>query len=225
MTTFFTDWQKAFRSREYRDQFLVTLAALVVTIILMRSFMGFIGARMGAVLRDPVIELFRPASVPWVMFSLIYAGFLLGLVSLSVRPFSVLLALRALVVLIVLRALCQYFLPLDPPADAIPLADPFINVPGFRHVIVRDLFFSWHTALLALLAFATAWRDLKVILGVLAFIVSGLMLLQHAHYMIDLIAAPCFAYVAYGLAKAVTVSEVKTVVAGGAKQPRTSVRP
>jgi len=224
MITFVSDWRKAFRSREFRDQFLVTLAALLVTVILMRAFMGYIGARMGAVLRDPVLELFAPASVAWVMFSLIYAGILLGVVSLSVRPFSILLALRALVVLIVLRAVCQYFLPLDPPPDAIPLADPFIRIPGFRHVIVRDLFFSWHTALLALLAFATAWKDLKVILGVLALLVSGLMLLQHAHYTIDLIAAPCFAYVAYGLARTVTVSEVKSPSAAAPKKTGISSR-
>lgn len=208
MVKFVDDWRGAFRRGEFRDQFFVTLAALLVAVLLMRAFMGYIGARMGAVLHDPVLDLFSPASFAWITFTLIYAGFLLGLVSLVARPFSFLLALRALVVLILIRGICQYFLPLDPPPDAIPLADPFIRVPGFRPVIARDLFFSWHTALLALLAFATQWRDLKVILGLLALLVSVLMLLQHAHYTIDLVAAPCFAYAAYGFAKAVSVQEV-----------------
>jgi hypothetical protein len=208
MSKFVDNWRRAFRSREYRDQALVTLAALLVTLLLLRAFMNFIAARMGVVLHDPLLELFAPASFAWITFSLIYAGLLLGIVSLFVYPFSLLLALRALVVLIVLRAICQFFLPLDPPADAIPLADPFVQIPGFRPVIARDLFFSWHTALLALLAFVTQWKDLKIILALLALIVSALMLLQHAHYTIDLLVAPCFAYAAYGLAKWISIQEV-----------------
>jgi len=208
MAKYVDNWRRALRSREFRDQLLVTLAALLVALLLMRAFMSYIGARMGAVIHDPVLGLFAPASLPWITFSLIYAGFLLGIVSLFVYPFSLLLALRALVLLMILRAVCQFFLPLDPPVDAIPLADPFIQMPGFRPVIARDLFFSWHTALLALLAFVTQWKDLKIILALLALIVSVLMLAQHAHYTIDLLVAPCFAYAAYGLAKWISVQEV-----------------
>jgi hypothetical protein len=209
MARFVDDWQRALRNREFRSQLLVTLAVLVVTLLLLRSFMSYIGARMGAVLEDPVLGLFPPASFAWVTFSLIYAGFLLGIASLVVHPFSFLLALRAAVIVIILRAVCQFFLPIDPPPDAIPLADPFIRIPGFRPVIARDLFFSWHTALLTLLVFVVQWRDLKIILVLLTLIVSVLMLVQHAHYTIDLLAAPCFAYAAYGLAKWISVQEVR----------------
>jgi hypothetical protein len=208
MSNFVDGWRRALRSREFRDQLLVTLGVLLVTILLLRAFLGYIGARMGAVLHDSLLDLFAPASFAWITFSLIYAGFLLGIASLFAYPFSLLLALRALVVLIILRAVCQYFLPLDPPSDAIPLADPFLRIPGFRHVLARDLFFAWHTALLFLLAFVTMWRDLKIILALIALVVSALMLLQHAHYTIDLVAAPCFAYAAYGLAQLISVQEV-----------------
>jgi hypothetical protein len=208
MANFVDSWRRALRSGGFRDQLLITLAALVVTVLLLRAFMNYIGARMGAVLHDPILDLFPPSSFVWITFSLIYAGYLLGIVSLFARPFSLLLALRALVVLTILRAVCQFFLPLDPPTDAIPLADPFIQIPGFRPVLPRDLFFSWQTALLALLAFVTQWRDLKIVLAFLAVIVSALMLVQHAHYTIDLVAAPCFAYAAYGLAKSISVQEV-----------------
>jgi len=208
MSKFTDGWRRALRSREFRDQLFLTFAALLVAVLLLRAFMSYIGARMGAILHDPLLDLFTPASFVWITFSLIYAGFLLGIVSLVVHPFSLLLALRAFVVLILLRAICQFFLPLDPPADAIPLADPFIRFPGFRPVLARDLFFSWHTAFLALLAFVTQWKDLKAVLSLLALIVSVLMLLQHAHYTIDLIAAPCFAYASYGLARSITVQEI-----------------
>ena len=60
---------------------------------------------------------------------------------------------------------------------------------------------------MTLLAFVTQGRDMKIILAVFALIVSVLMLLQHAHYTIDIIAAPCFAYAACGLARWFTVQE------------------
>jgi hypothetical protein len=207
MAKFVDSWRRALRNRHFTDQLLVTLAALLVAILLMRAFMNYTGARMGAVLSDPLLDLFIPEAFPLITFSFVYAGFLLGIVFLFVRPFSLLLVLRAMVVLIFLRAICQFFLPLDPPPDAIPLADPFIRIPGFRHVAPRDLFFSWHTALLTLLAFVTQGRDLKIIFAVFALIVSVLMLLQHAHYTIDIIAAPCFSYAACGLARWFTVQE------------------
>lgn len=207
MAKFVDNWRRALRRKEFKDQLLVTLAALLVTILLMRAFMNYIGARMGAVLDDPILGLFTPEAFPLITFSVIYSGFLLGIVFLSLRPFSLLAALRALVVLIFLRAICQFFLPLDPPSDAIPLADPFIRIPGFRPVVPRDLFFSWHTALLTLLAFVSQGKDLKIIFVIFALIVSVLMLLQHAHYTIDILTAPCFAYAACGLARWFTVQE------------------
>ena len=215
MPHFIEGWRRAFRSREFRDQGLVTLAALAVTLVLMGAFLNFIGARMGPVLDDPVLPLLPDANLLWITFTLIYAGFLIGLISLAMSPFSLLLALRACVVLLVLRAICLWLLPLDPPAGAVSLVDPFLRAPGFPRVPVRDLFFSWHAALLSLLAFTSHWRDLKVVFALLTVAVSALMLVQHAHYTIDLVAAPCFAYASYGFARWVTVEEVVTGRATG----------
>jgi len=205
---FIQGWRRALKSREFRDQFLVTLAALAVTLVLLSAFLNFIGARMGPVVDDPVLALIPGANLLWITFTLIYAGFLIGVVSLALSPFSLLLALRALVVLLFLHALCLWLLPLDPPAGAVSLVDPFIRAPGFPRVPVRDLFFSWHIGLLSILAFTSHWRDLKIVFASLTVAVSVLMLIQHAHYTIDLVAAPCFAYASCGFARWITVEEV-----------------
>lgn len=201
-------WRSALRGRDYRDQLIASIIVLAITLPLMGSFLNYIGARMGAVLQDPLLRFFPPIDFKWITFSVIYSGIVFGFVSLLLYPYSLLVALRALIVLIILRVVCLYLVPLDPPADVIPLVDPFIRLPGIRHVIVRDLFFSWQTAIMALFAFTARWKDMKIIFSCVAFAVSILLLLQHSHYTIDIIAAPCFAYVAYNIAKWLTVQEV-----------------
>lgn len=136
-------WRSALRGRDYRDQLIASIIVLAITLPLMGSFLNFIGARMGAVLQDPLLGFFPPIDFKWITFSVIYSGIVFGFVSLLLYPYSLLVALRALIVLIILRVVCLYLVPLDPPADVIPLVDPFIRLPGIRHVIVRDLFFSW----------------------------------------------------------------------------------
>jgi hypothetical protein len=203
-----TSWRSALRGGVYRDQLIVSIIVLAITLLLTGSFLNYIGARMGVVLHDPLLGLFPPINFKWITFSLIYSGIVFGFIYLLLYPYSLLLALRALIVLIILRVVCLYLVPLDPPADVIPLADPFIRLPGIRPVIERDLFFSWQTATVALFAFAARWKDMKIIFSCVAFAISILLLLQHAHYTIDIIAAPCFAYVAYNIAKGLTVQEV-----------------
>jgi membrane-associated phospholipid phosphatase len=63
------------------------------------------------------------------------------------------------------------------------------------------LFFSGHTANLALLAFMVDIKWLKYILGICTFIVAVLLLVQHVHYTIDVLVAPFAAYISYKLAK------------------------
>lgn len=201
-------WRSAWRIRAFKDQFLVSCAGLLVALILMGLFLDYVETRSGIVLYDPLLSLFSPADFRWVIYSLFYSGMLLGIISLCLHPYSFLLAMRAFVVVILLRIVCLFFLPLDPPSGSIPLMDPLIQLPGVLPVLTRDLFFSWHTALLTLLVFTVPWKDMKIIFTCAAAAVSLFLLLQHAHYTIDVVAAPCFAYVAYGIARWRTVEKM-----------------
>jgi len=194
--------------RDFRDQFFVSLIASLIAFILMLVFLEYVETRNGIALDDPFLPVFSPTDLRWITFSLIYSGMLLGLVSLCLYPFSLLLALRTFVVMSLLRIACLYLLPLGPPPGMIPLADPFIQLPGVPQVFTRDLFFSWQIATLAILVFTAQWRDMRIIFSCVAVAVAVLLLLQHVHYTIDLVAAPCFAYVAYGFAKWLTIEEV-----------------
>ena len=207
MSRFADGWRDAWQDRQYKNQFLVSIAALPVALFLLVLLLNYIETRKGVVLNDPLLSLVSPIDFKWITFSLIYSGFLLGFVSLVLFPFSFLLALRAFIVMLILRTVGLYLLPLDPPIDGIPLIDPFVHMPGVRPVFTRDLFFSWHIALMALLSFIAQWMDMKVIFSSAAVALAVILLLQHSHYTIDVLAAPCFAYAALGIARVITVDE------------------
>ena len=214
MPKFVGRWRSAWRIRLFRDQFFVSIVALLIASVLLRIFLDYIETREGVSIFDPIVSAFPPLDFRWITLSLIYSGMLLGVISLFLEPYALLLAMRAFVVMIILRIVCLFLLPLHPPAGIIPLIDPLIQWPGTHPILTQDLFFSGHVAALALFAFTAQWKDMKIIFSSAAAVVSILLLLQHTHYTIDVIAAPCFAYVAYGIAKWVTVVEVSAPAAG-----------
>lgn len=207
MSRFVDGWRAALGVRGFRDQLLVAVIGWLVLMILMRVFLEYVVTRGGILMDDPLLPLFAPIDLHWITYSLIYAGFLLGIVTLILRPYSLLVAVRGFVFLILLRIVCLYLMPLNPPADNIPLVDPFLRLPGVRPTLSRDLFFSGHTATISLLAYAIPWRDLRIIMAFVVLVLSVFLFLQHVHYTIDLVAAPCFAYVAQGVARRTTMRE------------------
>jgi hypothetical protein len=186
----------------------VSIVALLVTTVLLRIFLDYVESRDGVAIFDPIVSVFSPIDFRWITLSLIYSGTLLGIISLLLEPYALLLAIRSFVLMIILRIVCLFLLPLQPPAGIVPLVDPLTQWPGTRPVLTHDLFFSGYVAALSLFALTAQWKDMKIIFSGAAVVVSILLLLQHVHYTIDVIAAPCFAYVAYGMAKWLTVVEV-----------------
>ena len=213
MASVIDGWRTALRNRMFRNQLFLSFAALLILIFLLRVFLEYAEARIGTAVRDPLLQFLPTLDVTLITYSLIYSGLLLGVVSVCLSPYTFILAVRALAVMALLRIVCLYLLPLDPPAGALPLADPIIPWPFFSPPLTRDLFFSGYGGLMALFALTVRWRDMKIIFWGACCAISLLLLLQHAHYTIDVVAAPCFAYVAYGAAQWGSIKEA-IVMAG-----------
>jgi hypothetical protein len=78
----------------------------------------------------------------------------------------------------------------------IPRVDPFAAATTGT-TLLKDLFFSGHTATLFLL-FLTARVSMVRLIFLLCTIATGaLLMLQHVHYSVDVAAAPFFAYACY----------------------------
>jgi membrane-associated phospholipid phosphatase len=102
------------------------------------------------------------------------------------------------------RCFVMYLVPLEPPISIIPLRDPFVEGVFYdNRVLVKDLFFSGHTSNMVLLTLLMDIKWLKIILAFASAAVGYLLMVQHVHYAIDIIAAPFFAYLAYRAALAI----------------------
>ena len=211
MAQFTKSWKLALGLSVFRKRLLFTVVLLVATLFCYRLFLELVEHRPGIVFRDPFLSLFTPVNLSLIAYTLIYGGLILGAVVLSTDPLRLLRVLQAYVILLLLRIAFMYFLPLDPPATVVPMKDPVFEFLGLKAVLTRDLFFSGHIASLFLLGLAMPWRDLRIGFYSCAAIVGLLMLLQHVHYTIDVISAPCVAYAAYGLAGIHAIKEYPPV--------------
>ncbi|MEQ1875802.1 MAG: phosphatase PAP2-related protein [Bdellovibrionia bacterium] len=180
--------------KRFTREWLITIGLFAVIVAIFGRYLVFNETRMGAVLDDPLLALLPSRDLAWPIFIGIY-GLLLGaLWTLRYDTARVRVGVQAYTLLTVFRMTAMYLTPLEIPAGLIVLRDPFVeNVTGGA-VFTKDLFFSGHTSLLFLAALTVPkW---KVIFYTGAAIVASMLLVQHAHYTVDVFAAPFFSYVA-----------------------------
>lgn len=93
--------------------------------------------------------------------------------------------------------LAMWLIPLDPPVGCIDLQDPVVFIMGTGKKIVKDLFFSGHTST-AFMLFQVAKNKYLKSYFMLATITVGIaVILQKAHYTIDVYAGLIFSFTSY----------------------------
>jgi hypothetical protein len=183
-------WKAALGSRRYGYWLGGTIAYLVLLMGFLNWFFPFIETRPGILITDPLLARLPARDVSVWIFPVLYGTLAVTLAYLSTRPRVLLQALVAFALVHSFRICTLYWLPLDAPAGCIPLADPLVRHLAYDgKIITRDLFFSGHTATLCIAWLAVRPRSLKWILGPALLVVMGLLLVQHAHYLIDIVAA------------------------------------
>lgn len=197
-----------------RPAFRLSWALLVVLLFgvlvpLVPGFFLWVQAREGVVLADPLLHLLPRHDVATPVFVLMYGAVLVAVGWLTRHPLLFLRGLWAYFLLLVLRISTIWLWALDPPLDLVPMPDPFTAFffhTAAAEVITKDLFFSGHTATVAILALAVRGRVLRATLLVVAVLIGVLVLVQRVHYSYDVLAAPLFAWFSYWLAGFVTRS-------------------
>ncbi|MDO7850359.1 phosphatase PAP2-related protein [Hymenobacter convexus] len=199
-------WVAAWARPGFRLRLGAVLFLLLGLLPVVPGFYHFIQARPGHLLADPLLALLPVHDVSAPTFALIYGAIAATLLYLLPRPQRLLRALWAYYFLQLLRMLTLWLLPLEPPTALVILHDPVMDriFEVTTQPIVRDLFFSGHTATMVLLTLAGRGRKWRWALGLMSVAVGLLVLVQRVHYSYDVLAAPLFAWLAYWLAGRIT---------------------
>ncbi len=184
--------------RPHLGELVVMVVAIAVTLFGFLHFTGWVETRSGVVLDDPLLNVLPAIDLSWPIFAIIYGGLLAGGIVLLRRPTALLHFLRAYTLLVLVRIVAMYVTPLDPPAGMILLVDPLAGA-GPGGALTRDLFFSGHTATMVLLLLSMRRPPERLILALATITLAAMLLLQHVHYTIDILAAVVFAWTCFSV--------------------------
>lgn len=194
-------WGIALQDQHFRKHIIFTLLLLIICALVAPHLFKYIENREGIVLIDPVLDLLTPADLSNLIFILLYIFIAAGTFLLLIYPEKLLLGLKAYLLITVMRFITLLLVPLNPPPGILELHDPFVDNLFYRQSITKDLFFSGHTGIMALFFFLhTDLRRMRKVFAGSALLIGLLLLIQHAHYTIDVLAAPGFAWAAHRLA-------------------------
>ncbi len=180
--------------------FLVILGFLITT-----QWLLFNETRLGYFLYDPIIASIPAVNLTSEIFFTTYAAIFIGLLFSLRTPWMMVKTNVSILALLVLRMISMYLLPLEPPVGIIPLEDAFLTSTVYDHqVLMKDLFFSGHTASIAVLIFLVEKRVLSILLFITSLAVGTMLIIQHVHYTIDVLAAFGFAWMAAKMGRNLT---------------------
>jgi hypothetical protein len=194
-------WTEVLQHRIFRRWFLAAVTSLLsLSLFVPYFFQQVIQPRAAIPVNDPVMNLFFPTDWSLPILSLLYVAIGISFVANFNKPLTILTGISVYGIVTWLRMGTIYAVTLEPPAGVIPLTDPFLKFVVYnRSNFVKDLFFSGHISSMTIMVLLTTNRTLKWLLGLMTLTMAVLLLWQHAHYTVDLIAAPPITYGVYRL--------------------------
>jgi membrane-associated phospholipid phosphatase len=198
-------WSEAWQLKSFRNKTFVALVLVAIILLLLPYFFAFIEKREGMVLQDFVLERLPAMDVSIPTFVIIWSVVLLVFYRIYQNPSIFLVVAYGFILMCIARVLTISLLPLNPPPGLITLKDPIANIAygGKGIFITKDLFYSGHTGNMFLFFLCLEAKWDKIIALAASFMVGILVMVQHIHYSVDVIAAFIFTYFIYLGAKKV----------------------
>lgn len=206
-------WSIVFRNKTFRIKFIIGVILVIGVLSALPFFFQHIEKRNGSVLNDLVLNRLNPKDISVFLFIILWSEAALFAFRSFKSPAIFLTFIYGFFILSISRMITISLVPLDPPHGLIPLIDPISNQFYGKTFITKDLFYSGHTSA-AYLMFLCFRRKIDRFIGIFCSIAVGfLVLVQHVHYTIDVLAAPFFTTLCYWLGKKlVTKPTIKTPV-------------
>jgi len=195
------NWAALWNSRRKRYQMLIGSVIIFAIIFSLQFFFAHIQARKGIVLNDWLLARIPPHDVSVLIFALIWGMALLIIIRTIKNPNIYITYCWTLIFVYLVRFVTLSLVALDPPVGLVTLVDPLSSVFSGNAVITKDLFFSGHTTTMVLIFLCLEKRTDKLIALIAALAVACLLLVQHIHYTIDVLAAPVVVYPCYRLTR------------------------
>ncbi len=191
------NWQNAYDTSLKRLKLLIGTILIVGLIDIMPSFFRSIERRNGLVLNDWLLASLPAFDVSAIIFAIIWGMGILMLVRAMNKPAICTTYIWTLIFVCIARFISISLVRLDPPAGLVPLTDPLTGCFYGHAAITKDLFFSGHTSTMVLIYLNLEKKIDKIIAFAATILVMLLLLLQHIHYTMDVLAAPVIVYCLY----------------------------
>ncbi len=192
-------WKNAWESSTYKKKLFWGLIPTLIILALFPLFFQYIEKREGIVLNDFVLNALPVMNVSVITFALIWFTAGLTLYRCYQNPYLTIQFIWAFLFLCISRIITISIVPFNPPANLIPLMDPLSNKFYGGTYITKDLFFSGHTSTQFLMFLCLSKKTDKTIAIISSVLVGILVLIQHVHYTVDVLAAFPLTYVIYRL--------------------------
>ena len=203
-------WRIAWQSKSFRNLTIAGSSTLIAIFCFFPFFFKAMEKRNGIVLNDWLLNWIPPHDASLSIFIFVWAITLLLIIRMVQQPNIFILMLWAYVILCILRVGSITFTALNAPKGFIELVDPIVSNIFYRHTLIsKDLFFSGHTSTAFLMFLCLTKKSDKLFAFVATLIIASLLLLQHVHYSIDILAAPVFAFISYLISKKI-ISKVSS---------------
>jgi hypothetical protein len=191
------NWLKALSRASFKKRLIPGCLFVAAILSAFPFFFQTIEKRNGAFVNDWILNQIPSHNLSVPIFIVIWATALLMLFRAIEDPYIFLVFIWSYIFVSFMRALSITFIPLNPPVGLVQLIDPLSNTFYGHATITKDLFFSGHTSTIFLIFLCLKNRVEKIIVLTATMVLALLLMVQHIHYVIDIVAAPVFTYIAY----------------------------
>jgi hypothetical protein len=196
------NWRNALYNKAFKTDLLIGLLLLSIVFVFTYFYFDYIEhLPNGTALDDFVLRKLPARDVSSLIVFFEVSTVILLFARFSTNPVMFITFLMSFILVYIVRDVTIGITQLRAPAGIIELKDPLAGMVYRYRFITRDLFYSGHVSFVFLIYLCSNNKVDKYYTLCAVFFIGILLLIQHAHYVIDVISAPFFSFVCFWIAK------------------------